>query len=388
MSAVTSTNVTISGPSLVLQHLLQSEPFSGFKSSKLPIDAPYHAAHIYGPNEIEAILAPCDQDILDSYGSKFPLISSATGKQVSGSNYRSLLRVVLNDVLIERLRWDKVLKESATEIFQASPSDIIIYPILTSTAQTLASRLSQATQSRATINNACMAGIKNDPDPSPSGKPERSKIAIVGYGGRFPDAENIEKFWDILHKGLDVHRKIPEDRFNVETHYDPTGRRKNTSKVQYGCFIEKPGLFDARFFNMSPRESANTDPGQRLAITTAYEALEMSGFVPGTTPSTQRNRVGIFYGMTSDDWREVNSGQNIDTYFIPGGSRAFTPGRINYHFKFSGPSFSVDTACSSSFAGTYFSEHTPPIWSQIESHTPYVGNRKLHYSPMIMLLLG
>ncbi|KAF6227264.1 hypothetical protein HO133_008707 [Letharia lupina] len=198
-----------------------------------------------------------------------------------------------------------------------------------------------------------MADPRNDPSSSPSGKPEQSKIAIVGFEGRFPDAESIDKFWDILHKGLDVHRKILEDRFDVATHYDPTGRKKNTSKVQYGCFIEKPGLFGARFFNMSPRESANADPGQRLAIITAYEALEMAGFVPDTTPSTQRNRVGIFYGMTSDDWREVNSGQNIDTSFLPGGNRAFTPGRINYHFKFSGPSFSVDTACSSSFAAIH-----------------------------------
>lgn len=51
--------------------------------------------------------------------------------------------------------------------------------------------------------------------------------------------------------------------------------RRIRVRVQYGCFIEKSGLFDARFFNMSPRESANADPGQRLAITTAYEALEM-----------------------------------------------------------------------------------------------------------------
>ena len=339
---------------MVLLQLSQSEPLSAFKPTKLPINAPYHAAHIYGPTEVETILAPCDQAILDSYRSKFPLLSSATGKRVSGSNYRSLLRIVLNDVLIEQLRWDNVLKESATEFCQASPSShVIIYPILTSTAQSLASRLSKATHSRVTINNSCTAEISNDPSSSSSGKPEISRIAIVGYGGRFPDAESIEKFWDVLHKGLDVHRKIPEDRFDVATHYDSTGQKKNTSKVQYGCFIERPGLFDARFFNMSPRESANADPGQRLAITTAYEALEMAGFVPDTTPSTQRNRVGIFYGMTSDDWREVNSAQNIDTYFIPGGNRAFTPGRINYHFKFSGPSFSVDTACSSSFAAIH-----------------------------------
>lgn len=56
--------------------------------------------------------------------------------------------------------------------------------------------------------------------------------------------------------------------------------------------------------------------------------------------------MGTFYGQTSDDWREIQDGQDIQTYFIPGGVRAFVPGRINYHFKFSDPSYSVDTACS------------------------------------------
>lgn len=37
-------------------------------------------------------------------------------------------------------------------------------------------------------------------------------------------------------------------------------------------------------------------------------------------------------------------------YFITGGCRAFGPGRINYFFKFSGPSYSIDTACSSGLA--------------------------------------
>ena len=50
---------------------------------------------------------------------------------------------------------------------------------------------------------------------------------------------------------------------------------------------------------------------------------------------------------------ETNSAQSIDTYFIPGGNRAFIPGRINYFFKFSGPSYAVDTACSSSLASIH-----------------------------------
>ncbi len=104
---------------------------------------------------------------------------------------------------------------------------------------------------------------------------------------------------------------------------------------------------------MSPREAAQTDPMQRLMLSTAYEAMEMAGIVPGRTPSTKTDRIGTFYGQTSDDWREVNAAQDIDTYFISGGVRAFGPGRINYHFKFSGPSFIIDTACSSSLAAIH-----------------------------------
>jgi acyl transferase domain-containing protein len=37
----------------------------------------------------------------------------------------------------------------------------------------------------------------------------------------------------------------------------------------------------------------------------------------------------------------------------PGGNRAFTPGRLNYFFKFSGPSASIDTACSSSLTAVH-----------------------------------
>ena len=94
--------------------------------------------------------------------------------------------------------------------------------------------------------------------------------------GRFPDADNIESLWSLLEQGLDVHRRVPPDRFDVDAHYDPTGKRKNTSHTPYGCFINEPGLFDARFFNMSPREAYQTDPMGRLALVTAYEALEMS----------------------------------------------------------------------------------------------------------------
>lgn len=92
---------------------------------------------------------------------------------------------------------------------------------------------------------------------------------------------------------------------------------------------------------------------QRLALVTAYEAMEMAGLVPGRTASTRPDRIGTCYGQASDDWRELNASQNIGTYAVPGGVRGFTTGRINYFFKFSGPSFNIDTACSSSMAAVH-----------------------------------
>lgn len=88
----------------------------------------------------------------------------------------------------------------------------------------------------------------------------------------------------------------------------------------------------------------------RLALVTAYEALEMSGYAPNRTPSTNLERIGTYYGQASDDWRELNAAQNIGTHAVPGGERAFANGRINYFFKFTGPSFNIDTACSSGLA--------------------------------------
>ena len=81
----------------------------------------------------------------------------------------------------------------------------------------------------------------------------------------------------------------------------------------YGWWLKELGLFDANFFMTSLRETPQIDPAQRLALMTTYEAMEFAGLVPDSTPSTQSDRVGVFYGTTSNDWGEINSSQDVDT---------------------------------------------------------------------------
>ncbi|KAL8757890.1 MAG: hypothetical protein Q9184_004087 [Pyrenodesmia sp. 2 TL-2023] len=65
------------------------------------------------------------------------------------------------------------------------------------------------------------------------------------------------------------------------------------------------------------------------------------------------DRIGVFHGATGMDWAETNASQDIDTYYIPGGIRAFIAGRINFCFECCGLSYTNDTACSSTLAAIH-----------------------------------
>lgn len=352
ISAVGSNSVTISGPPTVLDILKSFPPFTGKRLWPAPVHGPYHAAHLYSELDLAHVVETSLERIaFVDRKVHIPVLSCANEFVGNNTTFSGLLRQFITGILTEQLRVDQAL-ESLPESLTASNSEATLIPVNTQISSDLKTLLTHRGIT-VHIDQTAEALPARDIETSKcqdSGPGISDKIAITGFSGRFPEADNLSEFWDVLRRGLDVHKPIPENRFDREAHYDPTGQRKNTSQILNGCWVKDPSLFDPQFFHMSPREACQTDPAQRLAILTAYEALEMAGFVADRTPSTKRNRVGVYYGTTSNDWGEVNSAQDIDTYFIPGANRAFIPGRINYFFKFTGPSLAIDTACSSSMA--------------------------------------
>ncbi|CAG8205806.1 unnamed protein product [Penicillium nalgiovense] len=351
ISAVSPNGLTISGPPTFLGRFIEASLSKEHKPTRAPIHGPYHASHLYDERDINRILESWPTEQFMTYVPQIPVLSSETGEEFQAESLDQLLRFSLQEILQRQLCWDKVTESCQSTL--ESATTCTLFPISSTATQSLSNSLKKAGVSNIEVDSTIGDVQKDSEGDNRTGRSEKSKIAIIGLSGRFPESPDTEAFWDLLKKGLDVHREVPPERWDVKAHVDMEGKTRNTSQVQYGCWYNDAGMFDPRFFNMSPREALQADPAQRLALLTAYEALEMAGFIPDSTPSTQKNRVGVFYGMTSDDYREINSGQDIDTYFIPGGNRAFTPGRINYYFKFSGPSVSVDTACSSSLAAIH-----------------------------------
>ncbi|OTB09253.1 hypothetical protein M426DRAFT_7268 [Hypoxylon sp. CI-4A] len=354
VSAVSANNIAISGPPATLQSLFSKDLFES-RPTAIPVYGPYHASHLHGLVDIRRMLRLDDEAVTTALTGSKPrsvVMSCVTGAPFPQTDTKALLTAVVHEILNEPLIFHKTLSGNVNEARGFNGSRILVIPYgPTQAASTLANVLRSQTKSEVILRSPPQ--ISRDTSATSIGNHGSSgncKLAIVGMAGRFPDSASHEALWDLLEKGIDAHRVVPAERFPAETHVDPTGKAINTSHTPYGNWIENPGHFDPRFFNMSPREALQTDPMQRLALTTAYEALEMSGYVPNRTPSTRLDRIGTFYGQTSDDWREINAAQEVDTYFITGGVRAFGPGRINYHFGFSGPSLNIDTACSSSAA--------------------------------------
>lgn len=355
ISAISKTSVTVSGPPARLKNIfLNSDFFRDSNNIALPVYGGLcHANHIYSQHHVEAVIR---ETVLRLDSSRFtplvPVFSTSTGRCFPAADAKGLFESIIAEILTKAIRWEDVVQGVVDRAATTGVTEVNVLAFRSSlpTNDVVAAVREQVPQTEATTTDL-LAWVTDTPlSVSPRG-PAQAKIAIVGMSCRMPGgATDTDKFWSLLESGLDVHQKIPADRFDVDSHYDANGKRMNASHTPYGCFIDEPGLFDAPFFNISPREAEQIDPMQRLALVTAYEALERSGYVANRTAATNLHRIGTFYGQASDDYREVNTAQEISTYFIPGGCRAFGPGRINYFFKFSGPSYSIDTACSSSLA--------------------------------------
>ncbi|KAI0877071.1 hypothetical protein GGS24DRAFT_512251 [Hypoxylon argillaceum] len=333
VSAYSASSVTLSGPPTLLQAFISSGTLRAARKLPLPIYGAYHAEHLPLP-DLDYIMG--DSPLLER-----PV--QATGsilhpKTTQPQPFRELLQLVLQDVLQQPLDLDNIIRYISRDT-----ADHDVH--LTSIGPARMSSLERALQP----SHVSRLGSRQLQSPQ-SNLPlldNSDSIAVVGMAGRFPGAESVDELWKTLVEGKDQHRLIPIDRFDVMSHVDKTGKVKNTSLTPYGCFYDGVGNFDIALFKMSPREAAQTDPMQRLMLLTAYEALESAGYYD-TGDSDSRPKNGTFYGVAGDDYRQVNSSQDVDINYITGGTRAFGPGRVSYYFGWEGPSMSVDTACSAS----------------------------------------
>lgn len=178
------------------------------------------------------------------------------------------------------------------------------------------------------------------PNSSPTLHYGENAIAVVGMACRFPGADTLDEFWDLLQSGKSMHSRMPSDRFST------TGLRRSTDGAPFwGNFLKDIDAFDHRFFGKSSRESASMDPQQRLLLQCAYVAMENAGYFASKPKISD---TGVYLGACSSDYNDNVASHAPTAYSSLGTLRAFLTGRISHYFDWTGPSVVYDTACSSS----------------------------------------
>ncbi|PPK67118.1 SDR family NAD(P)-dependent oxidoreductase [Actinokineospora auranticolor] len=175
------------------------------------------------------------------------------------------------------------------------------------------------------------------------GDPRDGDIAIVGVAGRYPEAADLEEFWQNLRAGRDSVREVPAGRWD-HRRYPEAGR--------WGGFVDDIDLFDPLFFQISLLEAEHLDPQERLFLQTAHHTLEDAGYT-GERLSAQGD-VGVFVGVMYQEYQLYGAqaqalGQDVALW----GSASTVANRVSYFYDFHGPSLAVDTMCSSSLTSIH-----------------------------------
>ncbi len=179
-------------------------------------------------------------------------------------------------------------------------------------------------------------------------------IAIIGMAGRFPGARSVDELWQHLVAGDELIRTFTDEELLVDG-VDPA-LISDPAFVKAGATLEDVHGFDHRFFGLSPREAALTDPQHRQFLECAWEAFESAGY----TPESTRGNVGVFAGGGTSDYLLYNLGSNPEMLrsldyldMTIANDRDQLPTRVSYKLNLTGPSVAIQTACSTSLVAVH-----------------------------------
>lgn len=171
-------------------------------------------------------------------------------------------------------------------------------------------------------------------------------IAVIGLSGRYPQAADLDAFWQNLANGRDCISEIPRERWDWRAYYSADERAPGKMNSKWGAFIEDVDRFAPLFFAISPREAACMDPQERLFLEESWNALEDAGY---TRAAMGAGAVGVYVGVMSQEYPlyavEAQAGNGRIGLASGIGTIA---NRVSYCFDLRGPSMAVDTMCSSS----------------------------------------
>jgi acyl transferase domain-containing protein len=181
---------------------------------------------------------------------------------------------------------------------------------------------------------------------------QQSSVDIIGLGCRYPGGiHSPDQLWQALQSRQSLIGPPPAGRWRRQAAV-AAGHAKGKSVTDRAGWLPEVEAFDAGYFHLSPNETGELDPQQRLALEVSIEAIVDANLAP---KSLAGRRVGVFVGagMAEQLGRMFADPDSMGTHSMTGGALSIIANRISYFLDLSGPSLTVDTACSSALTALY-----------------------------------
>ncbi len=221
-----------------------------------------------------------------------------------------------------------------------SNTAVFDYPSITSLAGHLAGELGDGGETPAERGQGAQ-------EVRPAARSGSEGIAIVGMACRFPGAEDIDAFWELLASGGSAVTDGRQDSGPWEGIAGDPGAE--SVRDRRGAYVERIDEFDASFFRIQPIDARGMDPQQRLLLETSWRAIEDAGIDP---ESLSGSRTGVYAGIGAGEYRRVVAASGRDDSFY-GTSAGVAVGRVAFTLGLEGPAVPVDLACASSLVAIH-----------------------------------
>ncbi|MDY7007683.1 MAG: type I polyketide synthase [Cyanobacteriota bacterium] len=179
-------------------------------------------------------------------------------------------------------------------------------------------------------------------------------IAIIAIGGRFPQAEDTNQFWQNLKDGVESISFFSD--LEVLESGVKTELLNNPNYVKASAVLSDVDMFDANFFSYSPKEAEEMDPQQRLFLECSWETIEKGGY----NPETYQGLIGVYAGVGMNDYLLKNLYPNseisstVNSYqLMLASDKDYLATRVAYKLNLRGPAVNVQTACSTSLVAVH-----------------------------------
>ena len=211
-------------------------------------------------------------------------------------------------------------------------------------------------------------------------------IAVIGVAALFPDAPDLDTFWDNILSAKVSLKDVPKDRWEIGDFWVEGGPKnvdENKTYSKIGGWIE--GFeFDWRRWKIPPGSLNQIDDTQLWAVTVSAAALEHAGYMGDGSRELPKSRTGVIFANALGGenrnlsnhriWADQFARHAVESGGMPNeGKEAFkaalleglpkvtedtmpgelanvVSGRVANLLDLQGPNYSTDAACASTFA--------------------------------------